>query len=62
MRDDLNGFTEVVSSSLSISEIRLRIWILAHLPLDNVLIDLSGGHVVVFAQTDIEVALVIAEI
>jgi len=45
--DDLYGFTQVVALALA---------------LDNVLVDLASGDVVVAGEGDVEVALVVAKI
>ena len=47
MWDDLYGFTQIVALALA---------------LDNVLVDLASGDVVVAREGDVEVALVVAKI
>ena len=62
MRDNLNSFAQVISLSL-VRQLALLRWSdFTNLLLDDMLIDLSSGDVVILAQADIEVSLVVSEI
>lgn len=70
--DDLDGLAEVVSLALrggredryqlGMSSFTYHLSAWTHLPFDHVAVDLSGGNVVVLAQRDVQVPLIVAEI
>ena len=63
MRDNLDSLSEVVSFSLVLSTMNLpQSPKFTDLLLDDMLVNFSSGYIVVLAQADIEVSLVITEI
>lgn len=63
MRDNLDSLSEVVPFSLVLSASSTS-WISepTDLLLDNMLVNFSSGNIVVLAQADIEVSLVVTKI
>jgi len=63
VRDNLDSLSEVVSFSLVLSTMNLpQSPKFTDLLLDDMLVNFSSGYIVVLAQADIEVSLVITEI
>lgn len=63
MRDNLDSLSEVVSFSLVLSTLNLpQSPNFTDLLLDDMLVNFSSGYIVVLAQADIEISLVITKI